>query len=349
MASSIPLLVFVVVFFLPRSAESQGGTPPLVPGLSWNFYDSSCPQLESIVRSEIRRAFRRDVGVAAGVLRLHFHDCFVQGCEASVLLDGSASGPDETDAPPNLTLRPSAFQAIDAVRRRVNQQCGTGVVSCSDLLALAARDTVVLSGGPDYDIPLGRRDSLDFATVNETLRNLPPPFFNSSQLVTFFDARNFTATDMVALSGGHTVGIANCGSFTPRLYPTQDPTLGQTFANNLRLTCPAANATNTTVLDIRSPNVFDNRYFVNLMNRQGLLTSDQDLYEDRRTRDIVTSFAINQTLFFEAFVVGMIKMSQMRVLTGTAGEIRANCSARNSGGAFLSSMAGADKNAWSAV
>lgn len=186
------------------------------------------------------------------------------------------------------------------------------------------------SGGPNYDLPLGRRDGLNFATRNETLANLPPPSFNASLILASLATKNFTPTDVVALSGGHTIGIGHCSSFTDRLYPNQDPSMDKTFANNLKLTCPTLNTTNTTVLDIRSPNKFDNKYYVDLMNRQGLFTSDQDLYTDRRTRGIVTSFAINESLFFVEFVNSMVKMGQLNVLTGTQGEIRANCSVRNS-------------------
>ncbi|KAG6432519.1 hypothetical protein SASPL_104096 [Salvia splendens] len=105
--------------------------------------------------------------------------------------------------------------------------------------------------------------------------------------------------------------------------------MDKTFANNLKATCPTTNSTNTTVLDLRSPNTFDNKYYVDLMNRQGLFTSDQDLYTDPRTRPTVTAFAINQTMFFDKFVAAMIKMSMLGVLTGSQGEVRANCSARN--------------------
>ena len=66
-----------------------------------------------------------------------------QGCDASVLLDGSASGPSEKNAPPNLTLRAKAFQIIEELRRLVQNQCGR-IVSCADITALAARDAVVL-------------------------------------------------------------------------------------------------------------------------------------------------------------------------------------------------------------
>ncbi|KAG8378081.1 hypothetical protein BUALT_Bualt08G0100900 [Buddleja alternifolia] len=305
-------------------AKAQGGSQPIVHGLSWTYYDSSCPKLESIVRKELKKVFKDDIGQAAGLLRLHFHDCFVQGCDGSVLLDGSASGPSEQDAPPNLSLRAKAFTIIDDLRRRVQNKCGR-VVSCADITALAARDAVFLSGGPDYDIPLGRRDGLNFATTSATLANLPPPSFNTTSLLTSLATMNFTATDVVALSGGHTIGISHCTSFTDRLYPTQDPTMDKYFAGTLKSTCPAANSNNTAVLDIRSPNRFDNKYYVDLMNRQGLFTSDQDLYTDSRTRSILS------------------------VLTGSQGEIRANCFVRNSDNvALLSSVVEKEKEAWSA-
>ncbi|XP_010268569.1 PREDICTED: peroxidase 12-like [Nelumbo nucifera] len=313
-------------------------TPPLVKGLSWTFYKTSCPKLENIIRNRLKKVFKKDIGQAAGLLRLHFHDCFVQGCDGSVLLDGSASGPSEKDAPPNLSLRAEAFRIINDLRARVHKECGR-VVSCADITAIAARDSVFLSGGPNYRVPLGRRDGLSFATREATLANLPAPSSNTSALLTSLATKNLDATDVVALSGGHTIGIGHCTSFTSRLYPSQDSTMNKYFASQLKLTCPTATTDNTTNLDIRTPNVFDNKYYVDLMNRQGLFTSDQDLYTDKRTRPIVTSFAVNQTLFFEKFVYSMLKMGQLSVLTGTQGEIRANCSAPNSATTYLSSIA----------
>ena len=67
----------------------------------------------------------------------------MQGCDASVLLDGSASGPSEQDARPNLTLRAKAFEIIEALRELIHKECGR-IVSCADIVALAARDSVVL-------------------------------------------------------------------------------------------------------------------------------------------------------------------------------------------------------------
>ncbi|KAK7270417.1 hypothetical protein RIF29_23534 [Crotalaria pallida] len=324
-------LIFILIstLVLVSLSEAQGKEAPIVKGLSWSFYDSSCPKLESIIRKELSKIFKKDIGQAAGLLRLHFHDCFVQGCDGSILLDGSASEPSEKDAPPNLTLRAKAFQIIEDLRDRLEKKCGR-VVSCADITAIAARDSVFLAGGPEYKIPLGRRDGLTFASRQVVLDNLPPPSSNTTTILnSLAKNQNLNPTDVVALSGGHTIGISHCSSFTDRLYPKQDPVMDKTFAKNLKLTCPTLTTDNTTVMDIRSPNKFDNKYYVDLMNRQGLFTSDQDLYSDKRTKDIVTSFAVNQSLFFDKFVNAMLKMGQLNVLTGKQGEIRAKCSVRN--------------------
>ncbi|KAK1406780.1 hypothetical protein QVD17_38388 [Tagetes erecta] len=333
-AVSVGVLVVMVMHLQGLKAQQQ----PLVKGLSWKYYENSCPKLESIIKKQMEKVIKKDVGLAAALLRVHFHDCFVQGCDGSVLLDGSASGPvdSEKTAPPNLSLR--GFDVIEDLRRRVHKECGAGSVSCSDITAMVARDAIVLTGGPTYSVPLGRRDGLSFATRNATLANLPSPFVPTGTLLTNLALKGFDATDAVALSGAHTIGVAHCTSFTRRLYPTQDTTLDKTFANNLKNVCPTPNTTATTFLDLRSKNVFDNKYFVDLMNKQGVLTSDQDLYTDKRTRSIVTNFAVNQTLFFEKFVNVMVKMGQMQVLTGTQGEIRNTCSKRNSNGAFISTV-----------
>ena len=195
------------------------------------------------------------------------------------------------------------------------------------------------SGGPEYSVPLGRRDGKNFATEAVTSDLLPAPTSDASTLIEKLATnQKLDATDLVALSGGHTIGLGNCSSFEERLYPTQDPTLAKTYANDLKEVCPTEGTNATTVLDKRSPNKFDNKYYVNLMNREGLFTSDQDLYTDSRTKGIVESFALDEELFFEQFAKSMIKMGQLSVLTGKKGEIRADCSVRNSDNAKLKTV-----------
>lgn len=102
------------------------------------FYSRACPRAEFIVRSTVESHFKSDPTIAAGLLRMHFHDCFVQGCDASVLIDGPNT---EKTALPNLGLR--GYEVIDDAKSKLEDAC-PGVVSCADILALAARDAVVL-------------------------------------------------------------------------------------------------------------------------------------------------------------------------------------------------------------
>lgn len=62
-----------------------------------------------------------------------------QGCDGSVLLNSTATSTAEKDAIPNQTL--SGFDVIDAIKEKVESEC-PGVVSCADILALAARDSI---------------------------------------------------------------------------------------------------------------------------------------------------------------------------------------------------------------
>lgn len=191
------------------------------------------------------------------------------------------------------------------------------------------------TGGPNYAVPLGRRDGLTFSASRTT--DLPSPFNTTSVTIKTFAAKNFDVTDVVALSGAHTFGIAHCGTFFNRLSPL-DPNMDKTLAKNLQATCPNANSGNSANLDIRTPTVFDNKYYIDLMNRQGVFTSDQDLLNDKRTKGLVNDFAVNQNLFFEKYVDAVLRMSQLDVLTGNQGEIRSKCSVVNKKKSVLSTV-----------
>lgn len=107
-------------------------------GTRIGFYSTTCPNAETIVQTTVASHFGSDPKVAPGLLRMHNHDCFVQGCDGSVLLSGPNS---ERTAGANVNLR--GFEVIDDAKRQLEAAC-PGVVSCADILALAARDSVAL-------------------------------------------------------------------------------------------------------------------------------------------------------------------------------------------------------------
>ncbi|MCO5581717.1 hypothetical protein L7F22_035606 [Adiantum nelumboides] len=298
--------------------------------LTSNFYNSTCPTVQAIVRSGMRSAVQKEARMAASILRLFFHDCFVQGCDASVLLDDTATMQGEKNAFPNAnSLR--GFDVVDTLKASVESSC-PGVVSCADILALAARDAVVLSGGPTWSVLLGRRDSLT-ASYAQANANLPAPFENLDSLIKKFQAQGLSVSDLVTLSGAHTIGQARCVNFRARLYNTDgtggpDSTLSAVYLQQLQSSCPSNGSDdNLAPLDPKTATRFDNCYFNNLVNQKGLLGSDQVLFSsnDSSTTPIVQKYAQSGRSFYANFPASMISMGNLSPLTGASGQIRTNC------------------------
>ena len=62
-------LVTAALFLTMSRAQGQ---------LQVGFYSTTCPNAEAIVRQAVTAAFANDPGVIAGLIQLHFHDCFVE-------------------------------------------------------------------------------------------------------------------------------------------------------------------------------------------------------------------------------------------------------------------------------
>ncbi|KAH7429368.1 hypothetical protein KP509_09G044100 [Ceratopteris richardii] len=154
---SLPVCTLVIAVLLIQKAGAARFLPDGSP-LQFHFYDKSCPNVEKIVRQVVSSAVASEARMAGSLLRLHFHDCFVQGCDGSLLLNSIAGLIEgEQEALPNAnSVR--GFEVVDAIKAALEQEC-PGIVSCADILALAARDSVAVSGGPSYPVQLGRRES----------------------------------------------------------------------------------------------------------------------------------------------------------------------------------------------
>ncbi|KAJ7966907.1 Peroxidase [Quillaja saponaria] len=295
----------------------------LANALSSNYYDHTCPRLEYTVNSAVKKAMMNDKTVPAALLRMHFHDCFIRGCDASVLLESKGKNKAEKDAPPNISLH--AFYVIDNAKKAVETQC-PGVVSCADILSLAARDAVALSGGPTWEVPKGRKDG-KISKASDT-RQLPGPTFNISQLQQSFSQRGLSMEDLVALSGGHTLGFAHCSSFQNRIHNFNasldtDPSIHPSFAASLRSVCPFRNKVRNAGASLDSTTTsFDNAYYKLLLQGKSIFSSDQALLTNPKTKALVSKFASNQNEFENAFVKSMIKMSN---ISGGGQEIRLDC------------------------
>ncbi|CAH2040412.1 unnamed protein product [Thlaspi arvense] len=137
--------------------------------LTLDYYKTSCPSAKYIAKAITKKYISRDPTLAASLLRLHFHDCFVRGCDGSVLLNSTKNNTAEREHTPTLALE--VFKSLISVKKALEKKC-PGVVSCADLLALVARDAVLQIGGPSWPVPLGRRDGR-VSIASEANDNLP--------------------------------------------------------------------------------------------------------------------------------------------------------------------------------
>ncbi|KNA03722.1 hypothetical protein SOVF_206390, partial [Spinacia oleracea] len=183
------------------------------------------------------------------------------------------------------------------------------------------------SGGPDWEVRLGRKDSL-YASQEDSDNIMPSPRANATSLIDLFSKFNLSTEDLVALSGSHSIGKGRCFSIVFRLYNQSgsgkpDRAIDPYFREKLDNLCPLGGDGNVTGNLDATPTYFDNRYFKDLVAGRGFLNSDETLYTNEETRKWVVKFSEDQAAFFDAFVKGMVKMGDLQ--SGRPGEVRKNC------------------------
>ncbi|KAK0607645.1 hypothetical protein LWI29_018079 [Acer saccharum] len=176
---------------------------------------------------------------------------------------------------------------------------------------------------------MGRKDSLS-ASKALANNNIPGPNSTVADLVAKFPNLGLSLSDMVALSGSHTMGKARGSSFSARLQGTGFSNGGDInldFLQSLRQPFSFSGSNTLAQLNLVTPATFDNQYYINLLSGEGLLPSNQVLVtEDDQTRAIVEAYVEDQFAFFEDFKYAMVRMGSLAApLTRNNGEIRCNC------------------------
>ncbi|XP_059444852.1 putative Peroxidase 48 [Corylus avellana] len=352
------LVVSISVLISWTSLIGEGGksSAPSAPGFSsvslasshvessleYDFYRQTCPQAEAIVRSSMARIYSEHQDVSPALLRLFFLDCFIEGCDASVLLDDSNGDKNrsiERQAIPNKTLK--GFDQIDLIKEELEKAC-PGVVSCADTVSIATRDGIVLAGGPFYPVLTGRRDS-SHSYYDEALAEIPRPDDNVTQTLHLFALRGFDERETVSLLGGHNIGKIGCELIEKRLSDFKetgqpDPMIAPDFLTEMRLKCQDSSSNSTTLLpgmsylqtlssSISSGAGFGTHYYRSLLMGRGLLFADQQLMAEEKTARLVRAYASDDGSTFRMdFGRALMKMSSLGVLTGSKGQVRRNCS-----------------------
>ncbi|XP_065854761.1 peroxidase 7-like [Euphorbia lathyris] len=289
--------------------------------LSPSYYAKKCPEAEGIIQQKVKQWFLKDSTMAASLIRLHFHDCLVRGCDASILLNHRGS---ERRATESKTLR--GFEVIDEIKQEIERKCPK-MVSCADILTAAARDATVIIGGPFWELSYGRKDGTISVAKEASL--VPQGNENVTQLINIFQEIGLNILDLVVLSGSHTIGRSTCRSILHRILPNSGGELDRNYKKNLTRSCKWS--TDYVNLDSVTPKKFDNQYYMNLEKKMGLLSTDEALFMDPRTSPFVSAMATqNLDLFYTQFAVSMVKLANVVLPSKYPKEVRLNCNIVNS-------------------
>ncbi|XP_071722330.1 probable peroxidase 26 [Rutidosis leptorrhynchoides] len=327
------LAILVVVIFAVTMSLCTAEVEPMdvVPrdNLEWHFYKNhnTCKDVEAYVKHEVELFYNKDKSIAPKLLRLLYSDCFVTGCDASILLDGPDS---EKMAPQNRGL--GGFVVIDKIKMVLESRC-PGVVSCADILHLATRDAVHMAGAPSYPVFTGRRDGM---SSRKSSVDLPLPSISIKEAIRYFESKGLNADDLGTLMGGHTMGRTHCSYVEDRLYNFKntgkpDPAMNQTLLTKLIKQCPRRTKKGQSdPLVYLNPESgsdykFTSSYYSRVLSHEASLTIDQQLLYNDDTMQITQEFAQSFEDFRKSFAYSVSKMGSIGLLTGKEGEIRRDC------------------------
>ncbi|XP_058092525.1 probable peroxidase 61 [Magnolia sinica] len=327
--------VLLLVFALCACVSHVQGAITLPPaGTVLHFYkNTTCGNdIEEYVKLQVKLVWDKDPSITPALLRLLYSDCFVTGCDASILLDGPDS---EKKAPQNLGLR--AFVLIDKIKEVLEKRCPR-TVSCADILNLATRDAAHLAGAPAYPVFTGRRDGFKSSAKSV---DLPDPNISLQEGLAYFKSKGLDVLDLGTLLGAHTVGSTHCRYIRDRLYNYKgtgktDPNMNSTLVAELKKACPqkkTGKSDPTVFLNPESGNSykFRNTYYSRVLTKEAILQIDQQLILGSDTLKITQEFAAGAPGmpgfedFRRSFALSMSRMGNLGVLTGKLGEIRQNC------------------------
>ncbi|KAG6604435.1 Peroxidase 21, partial [Cucurbita argyrosperma subsp. sororia] len=312
------LLLFVLLF--SNSGKSQQ--------LIVNYYNETCPRAEDIIKQQVFSLYKKHGNSAISWIRNLFHDCMVKSCDASLLLEiKEEEGGIVSEMKSSRSFGIRNLKYVNKIKQLLENEC-PDTVSCADIMALAARDAIVLIGGLEMEMKTGRRDSRE--CYEGVVEDFIPNHNDSLSLVlSRFQDIGIDAQATVALLGAHSVGRVHCVNLVNRLYPTVDPTLDPDHGEYLKRRCPSPNPDPKAVLyarnDLQTPMVLDNNYYKNVLGQKALLLVDQQLGSSPITLPYVQQMASNNTYFLAQFARAVLLLSENAPLTDEEGEIRKDC------------------------
>lgn len=123
----------------------------------------------------------------------------MQGCDASILLDTNYAATHGCEMTSSRNFGIRHRETISYIKSILEEEC-PGQVSCADILILAAKLSVSLSGGPSIQVPLGRKDSTT-SSPKEADAKLPSPTITVDEFISIFKSTGMSIQESVSILG----------------------------------------------------------------------------------------------------------------------------------------------------
>ncbi|KAE8782620.1 Peroxidase 47 [Hordeum vulgare] len=327
-ASLLVLLSMAVVVFLSVQVQVKSAVA------ASSYMDS--PEMQKAVRDIVEAA---SPDLLPGLIRLLFHDCFVNGCDGSVLLNTSrmagSDGKTEMTSGFNVGLR-----GLDVIQKIKATLWPTYGITCTDAVIYGAREAVYLLSNKqiayDVDGP-GRKDGV-ISRSEDPARFLPTPSFTFEQLKESFRNQSLEPEDVIVLSGAHAVGVAHRTFFdintvgTPLSYQIA---VARELSNGAGVVKNNVRDFNPPLSDYKDDNeqrkaakgVLDNSFYNTISQNMALFPSDRVLWKDAETN--VIGYKNNVGTWYTDFAISMAKLGRLPAPWGAPWEYRKVCNATN--------------------
>ncbi|KAK6284545.1 hypothetical protein POUND7_003497 [Theobroma cacao] len=294
---------------LDSEALEDGQAP--ARSLEYDFYRETCPEADKIIRAKVHQLFKIKASLAPALLRLAFHDCFIESGGPFYPLntgrrDSTASFSDsatnELPSPhADLSETLASFSSRGFDERETVTLLGAhsiGVIHCKFF-----QNRLYNFGGTDEPDP-----TLD-SEILEQMRSKCPKNHSSSSPAAppFSDGSPMKAPRSPSLYNSLSSAVPPSTSFDKLLSSSpKDQGTVMTYGG--------------TGAD------FGTVYYRSLLQGKGILYADQQLMAGEETGLWVRAYASDASLYQRDFALAMMKLSNLHVLTAPRGQIRLNCS-----------------------
>ncbi|MED6125732.1 hypothetical protein PIB30_071464 [Stylosanthes scabra] len=278
------------------SSDDHDNDDDVSVSLQYDYYRNSCPKAERIVRSTMNQIHRTKPYLIPAIIRLVFHDCFIQaGGPFYPLYTGRRDGSNSYADIATYEL-PSPYSGLSQTLTSFKAK------------GFDEREMVSLLGA--HSIGEIHCEFFNNRLYNFSGTNEPDPSIEVEFL-------NLLRSRCSASSPSSASGYASHRTLSSEDFDSTFPSGSPSSS---------VEEPGITMASEQPQSDFGTMYYRNLLQGRGILFADQQLMEGEETRYWIKEYAVDPSLFQKDFALAMMKLSDLHILTPPTGSVRLNCS-----------------------